>query len=124
MAHFFDSAVDNGADVKMAANWIMGDIAAFLKSERLSIGEIKLTPGELAELISSIKGGTISGKMGKEVCLSWVPLVSGQKILFLNEHTWITRQSCRNHSFYFLNFVTCFCRFLSSSSPKEGRSNL
>ena len=51
----------------MAANWIMGDIAGFLKSERLTIEEIKLTPGELAELISSIKGGTISGKIGKEV---------------------------------------------------------
>ncbi|CAA6673310.1 unnamed protein product [Spirodela intermedia] len=72
VAHFFDSAVDSGADVKMAANWIMGDIAAFLKSERLSIGEIKLTPRELAELISSIKGGTISGKMGKEILVELI----------------------------------------------------
>ncbi|XP_078429301.1 GLU-ADT subunit B [Wolffia australiana] len=67
VADFFDSAVESGADVKLAANWIMGDIAAFLKSERLAIGEIKLAPRELAELISSIKSGTISGKMGKEI---------------------------------------------------------
>lgn len=45
----------------------MGDIAAFLKNERLSINEIKLTPVELSELITSIKNGTISGKIGKEV---------------------------------------------------------
>lgn len=45
----------------------MGDIAAFLKNERLSINEIKLTPVELSELIASIKNGTISGKIGKEV---------------------------------------------------------
>ncbi|KAK6914177.1 Aspartyl/Glutamyl-tRNA(Gln) amidotransferase, subunit B/E, catalytic [Dillenia turbinata] len=56
-----------GAEVKLAANWIMGDIAAYLKNEKLSIDEIKLTPEELAELIASIKGGTISGKIGKEI---------------------------------------------------------
>lgn len=56
-----------GADAKLAANWIMGDIAANLKNERLSVSEIKLTPEELAELIASIKSGTISGKIGKEV---------------------------------------------------------
>ncbi|KAI3859997.1 hypothetical protein MKW92_050832 [Papaver armeniacum] len=66
-ASFSESAVDKGADVKMAANWIMGDIAAYLKNEKLSITEIKLTPQELAELISSIKGGIINGKIGKDI---------------------------------------------------------
>ncbi|KAH9617053.1 hypothetical protein KSS87_010701 [Heliosperma pusillum] len=56
-----------GADVKLAANWIMGDIAAYMKNEKVSINEIKLTPNELAELIDSIKSGTISGKIGKEI---------------------------------------------------------
>lgn len=45
----------------------MGDIAAYLKDEKVSIDEIKLTPLELSELIASIKNGTISGKIGKEV---------------------------------------------------------
>lgn len=45
----------------------MGDIAAYLKNERVTINEIKLTPSELYELIASIKSGTISGKIGKEV---------------------------------------------------------
>ncbi|XP_065028406.1 glutamyl-tRNA(Gln) amidotransferase subunit B, chloroplastic/mitochondrial [Musa acuminata AAA Group] len=67
VAEFFDASVENGADAKLAANWIMGDIAAFLKNERLSINEIKLTPVELSELIASIKNGTISGKIGKEI---------------------------------------------------------
>ncbi|XXG88949.1 hypothetical protein AAC387_Pa12g1079 [Persea americana] len=67
VADFFDEAVEKGADVKLAANWIMGDIAAYLKNEKLSINDIKLTPQELAELIASIKGGTISGKIGKEI---------------------------------------------------------
>jgi Asp-tRNA(Asn)/Glu-tRNA(Gln) amidotransferase B subunit len=56
----------------------MGDIAAYLKDEKVSIDEIKLTPRELSELIASIKNGTISGKIGKEVTLlNWVsPLVT------------------------------------------------
>lgn len=53
--------------MKLAANWIMSDIAAYLKNEKLSINDIKLTPQELAELIAAIKDGTISGKIGKEV---------------------------------------------------------
>ncbi|KAK4796668.1 hypothetical protein SAY86_028994 [Trapa natans] len=67
VANFFDAAIANGAEVKLAANWIMGDVAAYLKNEKLSIDEIKLTPHELAELIAAIKGGTISGKIAKEI---------------------------------------------------------
>ncbi|KAG6511960.1 hypothetical protein ZIOFF_030047 [Zingiber officinale] len=67
VAEFFDASFENGADPKLSANWIMGDISAFLKNERLSITEIKLTPFELSELIASIKNGTISGKIGKEI---------------------------------------------------------
>ncbi|KAE8717700.1 Glutamyl-tRNA(Gln) amidotransferase subunit B [Hibiscus syriacus] len=64
---YFDATLSSGADLKLAANWIMGDIAAYVKNEKLTINEIKLTPEELAELIASIKGGTISGKIGKEI---------------------------------------------------------
>ncbi|KAI9195847.1 hypothetical protein LWI28_018695 [Acer negundo] len=67
VAQFFDATIELGADVKLAANWIMSDIAAYMKNEKLSIDEVKLTPEELAELIASIKSGTISGKIGKEI---------------------------------------------------------
>lgn len=67
VAKFFDATIAKGADVKLATNWIMGDIAAYMKNEKVSINDIKLIPRELAELIASIKGGTISGKIGKEI---------------------------------------------------------
>ncbi|KHN16523.1 Glutamyl-tRNA(Gln) amidotransferase subunit B, chloroplastic/mitochondrial [Glycine soja] len=67
IAEFFDATLAKGADSKLVANWIMSDIAAFMKNEKLTINEIKLTPEELSELIASIKGGTISGKIGKEI---------------------------------------------------------
>lgn len=67
VADFFDATLAKGAEAKLAANWIMGDIAAYMKNEKVSISDIKLSPEELAELITSIKGGTISGKIGKEI---------------------------------------------------------
>ncbi|CAN6372309.1 unnamed protein product [Urochloa humidicola] len=72
VAHFFDSTLEHGADAKLACNWIMGDIAAYLKNEKLSINETKLTPLELSELIASIKNGTISGKIGKEILVELI----------------------------------------------------
>ncbi|MED6204478.1 hypothetical protein PIB30_009485 [Stylosanthes scabra] len=67
VADFFDATIAKGVDAKLVANWIMSDIAAFMKNEKLTINEIKLTPVELSELIASIKGGVISGKIGKEI---------------------------------------------------------
>ncbi|KAL0699460.1 hypothetical protein Bca4012_055582 [Brassica carinata] len=67
VAEYFDEVIGKGADVKSAANWLMSDIAAYLKNEELSIGDVKLTPQELAELIAAIKDETISGKIGKQI---------------------------------------------------------
>lgn len=67
VAAFFDATIETGADVKLAANWLMSDVAKYMNNEKLSINDIKLTPQELGELIASIKSGTISGKIGKEV---------------------------------------------------------
>lgn len=67
IAEFFDATLAKGADAKLVANWIMSDIAGFMKNEKLTIKDVKLTPEELAELIASIKDGTISGKIGKEI---------------------------------------------------------
>ena len=50
----------------------IGNDTTYLKDEKASIDEIKLTPLELSELIASIKNGTISAKIDKEVTmLQW-----------------------------------------------------
>ncbi|XP_075477438.1 glutamyl-tRNA(Gln) amidotransferase subunit B, chloroplastic/mitochondrial-like [Primulina tabacum] len=67
VAAFFDATIATGADIKLATNWIMGDVAAYMNNEKLSIIDIKLTPRELGALIASIKVGIISGKIGKEI---------------------------------------------------------
>jgi aspartyl-tRNA(Asn)/glutamyl-tRNA(Gln) amidotransferase subunit B len=67
VADYFEAAVTAKANPKQAANWVMGDIAAYLKSEKLTITEIALTPLILAELIQLIEEDTISGKIAKEI---------------------------------------------------------
>ncbi|NEO31544.1 MAG: Asp-tRNA(Asn)/Glu-tRNA(Gln) amidotransferase subunit GatB [Symploca sp. SIO3C6] len=67
VAEYFETAVSAGANAKQAANWVMGDIAAYLNTEKLEIEQIALKPVVLAELIKLIEDSTISGKIAKEI---------------------------------------------------------
>jgi aspartyl-tRNA(Asn)/glutamyl-tRNA(Gln) amidotransferase subunit B len=67
VAEYFEAAVAAQANPKQTANWVMGDIAAHLNTEKLTITQIALTPLVLAELITLIEDGTISGKIAKEI---------------------------------------------------------
>ena len=67
LALFFDRVLELGATPKAAVNFIMGEIAAYLKEEKLDINETKLTPENLAELISLIEKKTISNNIGKQI---------------------------------------------------------
>ena len=67
LALFFDEVLKLGATPKIAVNFIMGEIAAYLKEEHFEISETKLTPENLAELISLIEKNTISNNIGKQI---------------------------------------------------------
>lgn len=67
MANFFDATVAEGADAKRAANYLMGDVNAFLNAEHMDLQDTKLTPKHLAGMIQLIEDGTISTKMAKKV---------------------------------------------------------
>lgn len=67
VAEYFEATLAAGGNAKQAANWLMGDITAYLKNEKLAIDELPLKPENLAELVSLIEEGTISGKIAKEI---------------------------------------------------------
>ena len=67
MANFFEETVANGAEAKLASNWVTSDIVGYLKSNKLSFSELKLSPENLAEMISMISKNIISGKIAKEI---------------------------------------------------------
>ena len=52
---------------KLAANWVMGELAAALNRDNLEVGSGKLPAARLAGLLQRIVDQTISGKIAKEV---------------------------------------------------------
>src|SRR6185437_2084920 len=52
---------------KLAANWVMGELAAALNTENLDVGSGKMPAPRLAGLLTRIADQTISGKLRSEV---------------------------------------------------------
>ena len=67
MAEYFDAVIDTGADAKLAANWIMGDLSKNLNAESLEISDSPVDAKRLGEMIGLISKGTISSKIAKKV---------------------------------------------------------
>jgi aspartyl-tRNA(Asn)/glutamyl-tRNA(Gln) amidotransferase subunit B len=67
MADYFEAVVTAGADAKLSANWITGDLAAHVNSNRLSFAALPFRPEQLSEMVQLIDGGKISGKIAKEI---------------------------------------------------------
>ena len=67
MSDFFEETLANKADTKQASNWLMGEVSAYLNSEKLELHDTKLTPENLAGMINLIADGTISSKIAKKV---------------------------------------------------------
>jgi aspartyl-tRNA(Asn)/glutamyl-tRNA(Gln) amidotransferase subunit B len=71
LAAYYEEVVELGAkagvDAKLAANWVMGDLAAALNKEGLEITAGRLSAISLAGLLKRIADKTISGKIAKEV---------------------------------------------------------
>ena len=67
LSNFFEEVVVRSRDPKLAANWKMGELSAFLNKENLSILETKVDSINLGNLLSRIGDSTISGKIAKEI---------------------------------------------------------
>ncbi|MCM3766829.1 Asp-tRNA(Asn)/Glu-tRNA(Gln) amidotransferase subunit GatB [Neobacillus niacini] len=67
MADFFEATVNNGADAKLASNWIMVEVSGYLNAEGKELHQVPLTPESLAGMIKLIQNGTISSKIAKTV---------------------------------------------------------
>ncbi len=65
MAIFFDEAIKNIKNAKVVYNFLFGEVAAFLKEEKISINESKLTIENFAKLLGLLEKGTISNNIAK-----------------------------------------------------------
>jgi len=66
-AYYEDVARAVPTEPKLAANWVMGELAAALNQNNLEIGASRLPAAALAGLLKRIVDNTISGKIAKEV---------------------------------------------------------
>ena len=63
---YFEEVIKK-ADVKLATNWITGELFAVLNEKNLEISDSPVSAKNLAKLINLIKDGTISGKIAKTI---------------------------------------------------------
>jgi aspartyl-tRNA(Asn)/glutamyl-tRNA(Gln) amidotransferase subunit B len=65
-ADYFE-AVAKGRDAKQAANWVINELFGRLNKEGKSVIDSPVSASQLGEVLDLIKGGTISGKIAKDV---------------------------------------------------------
>ncbi|MAJ22612.1 MAG: aspartyl/glutamyl-tRNA amidotransferase subunit B [Candidatus Pelagibacter sp. TMED64] len=63
---YFEEVIKN-SDVKLATNWITGELFAVLNDRNLEISQSPISSINLSKLINLIKDGTISGKIAKTI---------------------------------------------------------
>ena len=69
-AKYFEEVVakmGKNRDMKLAVNWITGELFAVLNNKNLEITQSPISAKNLAKLINLIKNGTISGKIAKTI---------------------------------------------------------
>jgi aspartyl-tRNA(Asn)/glutamyl-tRNA(Gln) amidotransferase subunit B len=71
-ADYFEHVARSHGDAKTAANWVMGEVAATLKSSGVVIEHFTVRPRDLAALLDMIRQGTISNSAAKQVFASMV----------------------------------------------------
>jgi aspartyl-tRNA(Asn)/glutamyl-tRNA(Gln) amidotransferase subunit B len=68
LADYYEEVVAAGPlDTKLAANWVLGELAAAMNRAEIDIEAVPIAPARLAGLLARVADGTISGKIAKEV---------------------------------------------------------
>jgi aspartyl-tRNA(Asn)/glutamyl-tRNA(Gln) amidotransferase subunit B len=68
MAEYYEAVVSTlRGEAKLAANWVIGELAGALNRDALEIEAARVKPHALGELLARIVDGTISGKIAKDV---------------------------------------------------------
>jgi aspartyl-tRNA(Asn)/glutamyl-tRNA(Gln) amidotransferase subunit B len=66
-ADYFESVIECCGDAKLAANWVMGELAKNLNAADLNIEDSPVSADQLGGLLVRIKDNTISGNIAKKV---------------------------------------------------------
>jgi aspartyl-tRNA(Asn)/glutamyl-tRNA(Gln) amidotransferase subunit B len=67
MSDYFEQVAKIGGDGRLAANWVMTELAGLLKTEGKDITDSPVSAARLGELVALIQKGEISAKLAKDV---------------------------------------------------------
>ncbi|MDP2167895.1 MAG: Asp-tRNA(Asn)/Glu-tRNA(Gln) amidotransferase subunit GatB [Thermodesulfovibrionales bacterium] len=67
LSEWYEEAVNAGGQPKAVSNWMMGEMMKLLNEDGINIENCPLKPEQLADMLSLIDKGTISGKIAKTV---------------------------------------------------------
>jgi aspartyl-tRNA(Asn)/glutamyl-tRNA(Gln) amidotransferase subunit B len=67
IAEYFEEAAAVSSEPKIAANWVMGDLAGLLKAAGREIEESPVAARSLGELVALVVKGELTGKLAKDV---------------------------------------------------------
>jgi aspartyl-tRNA(Asn)/glutamyl-tRNA(Gln) amidotransferase subunit B len=67
LGDYFERVASASGDSKAAANWVMGEVLATLKSSGQSIDAFAVSPRDLGDLLNLVRDGTISNSAAKQV---------------------------------------------------------
>lgn len=67
MGDFYEAVVKTSGDAKIAANWCMGELTAYLNREEIEISASPISADHLGQLIQRILDNTLSNKIAKQV---------------------------------------------------------
>jgi aspartyl-tRNA(Asn)/glutamyl-tRNA(Gln) amidotransferase subunit B len=81
IANFFEEMIEV-ADVKLSANWIMGELSSYLNANDTDIQKSNISAKHLAGLVKNIQDDVISSKIAKEVFAKmWESGVTADEII-------------------------------------------
>jgi aspartyl-tRNA(Asn)/glutamyl-tRNA(Gln) amidotransferase subunit B len=81
-ADYYEQVVKLSGDTKLAANWVMGELAKFLNQNDTDIKDSPVSAEQLGGLLVRIKDNTISGNIAKKVFeLMWSKGGSADEII-------------------------------------------
>ncbi len=66
ISNYFEEVVKT-SDIKLAKNWIMGDLFASLNDKNITIAQSPVTAKKMSQLVDAISSGVISGRTAKDV---------------------------------------------------------
>ena len=67
LANYFEAVAKAHGDGKVAANWVMGEVLAYLNSAGLPITAFRVPAAELGALLGLVRDGTVSNSAAKKI---------------------------------------------------------